>query len=96
MTVDESLRSLVAAEVAPLALRIERLAALVEKLQPPQFVSIDETAKRLSCSAQTVTAMCRRGELVHRRAGRRVLVDASSLRPADPSTVSRLSREARS
>jgi excisionase family DNA binding protein len=93
---DETLRSLVAAEVGPLVRSIERLTALVEELRPAQWLSVDETAKRLACSTQTVVAMVHRGELVHRRAGRRLLIAAASLRPADRSTVARLAREARS
>lgn len=92
---DETLRFLVAAEVGPLVQRIDRLTALVEELRPAQWLSVDETARRLSCSAQTVTAMAKRGELVHRRAGRRLLVSAESIRPTDPATVARLAREAR-
>jgi len=93
---DETLRFLVAAEVGPLVQRIDRLTALVEELRPAQWLSVDETAKRLSCSTQTVTTMCARGELTHRRAGRRLLIDSSSLKATDPADVARLSREARS
>lgn len=92
---DETLRFLVAAEVGPLVQRIDRLTALVEELRPAQWLSVDETAKCLACSTQTVTAMVKCGELAHRRAGRRLLIDAASLRPADPATVSQLAREAR-
>ena len=92
---DETLRSLVAAEVGPLVQRIDRLTALVEELRPAQWLSVDETARRLSCSAQTVTSMCARGELAHRRAGRRLLVSAESIRPTDPGTVATLVRIAR-
>jgi excisionase family DNA binding protein len=92
---DETLRFLVAAEVGPLVQRIDRLTALVEELRPAQWLSVDKTAKCLACSTQTVTAMCARGELQHRRAGRRLLIAAASLRPAAPATVNRLAREAR-
>ena len=92
---DETLRSLVAAEVGPLVLRIDRLTALVEELRPAQWLSVDETAKRLSCSIQTITAMCKRGELVHRRAGRRLLISAESIRPTDPAEIATLARTAR-
>ena len=95
MNLDETLRSIVAVEVAPLVQRIDRLTALVEELRPAQWLSVDEAARRLGISTQTVTVMCKRGELAHRRAGRRLLVDAASLRPTDTATVSRLAREAR-
>jgi excisionase family DNA binding protein len=95
MSLDESLRSLVAAEVGPLVERIDRLTAIVEELRPPKWLSVDEAAKRLGCSTQTVAAMCKRGDLVHRRAGRRVLISSESLRPTDPAQIAMLARAAR-
>lgn len=96
MSLDESLAAVVAEAVAPILAELRDLRATVEALRPPQFISVDEAAKRLDVSTQTITAMCKRGELVHRRAGRRLLVSAESIRPTDPATVARLAREARS
>lgn len=95
MTLDAALAAVVREAQAPLIAEIRELRTIVESLQPPQFVSVDEAARRLGCSTQTVAAMVKRGELAHRRAGRRLLIDASALRPADPATVARLAREAR-
>jgi excisionase family DNA binding protein len=95
VSLDESLAAVVTEAMAPLVSELRELRAAVETLRPPQFISVDEAAKRLDVSTQTITAMCKRGELVHRRAGRRVLVSAESIRPTDPATVARLSREAR-
>jgi excisionase family DNA binding protein len=92
---DETLRFLVAAEVGPLVQRIDRLTALVEGLRPAQWLSVGETAKYLACSTQTVTAMVKRGELTHRRAGRRLLISAESIRPTDPAEIATLARTAR-
>ena len=96
MSLDESLAAVVAEAVAPILAELRDLRATVEALRPPQFISVDEAAKRLDVSTQTITAMCKRGELVHGRAGRRLLVSAESIRPTDPATVARLAREARS
>jgi excisionase family DNA binding protein len=95
MTIDAALAAVVVEAMAPLVSELRDLRATVEALRPPQFISVGETARRLSCSTQTIIAMVKRGELVHRRAGRRLLVSAESIRPVDPATVARLSREAR-
>jgi len=70
--------------------------AEIRAVLPPRFVSLKEASERMGVDPRTCVAMSERGEIVTRRAGRRVLVDAASLRPADPSTVARLAREARS
>lgn len=92
---DAALAAVVSEAMAPVVTELRELRAAVDALRPPQFISVDEAAKRLDVSTQTITAMCKRGELAHRRAGRRVLIDAASLRPTDPATVARLVREAR-
>jgi excisionase family DNA binding protein len=70
--------------------------AEVRATLPPRMLSVAEAAERMGVSTQTIAAMGRRGDIVTRRAGRRVLVDAASLRPTDPATVARAAREARS
>ena len=62
---------------------------------PPRMLSVAEAAEAMGVSTQTITAMGRRGDIVVRRAGRRVLVDAGSLRPADPARVVELACAAR-
>jgi hypothetical protein len=79
--------------------RIEHLTGIIESMAsrlPSQWLSLREASERMGVDPRTCVAMSERGEIVTRRAGRRVLVDAASLRPADPSTVARLAREARS
>jgi excisionase family DNA binding protein len=96
MTIDAVLAAVVSEALAPVVTELRELRATVEALRPPQFISVDEAAKRLDVSTQTITAMCKRGELVHRRAGRRLLISAASLKTPDPATVARLAAEARS
>jgi hypothetical protein len=62
---------------------------------PPRFVSLKEAAEVLGVDPRTVSAMAARNEVVTRRCGRRIVVDAVSLRPTDPASVARLAREAR-
>jgi excisionase family DNA binding protein len=95
VTLDAALAAVVREAQAPLIAEIRELRTIVESLQPPQFVSVDEAAKRLSCSPQTVVAMVKRNELVSRRAGRRLLVDSSSLKPAAPAAIAAAARAAR-
>jgi excisionase family DNA binding protein len=93
--IDAALAAVVVEAMAPLVSELRDLRATVEALRPPQFISVDEAAKRLACSIQTVTAMCKRGELAHRRAGRRLLIDGNSLRPVSPDDIATLARTAR-
>ena len=84
--------------VTAVLVKMEALDAKLSRVLaalPPRFISLKEAAGALSVDVQTVRAMCDRGELVWRRCGRRIVVDASSLRPADPADVARLAREAR-
>ncbi len=62
---------------------------------PSQWLSLTEAAERMGCDPRTVTAAIVRGEVVGRRVGRRWLVDAASLRPADASAVAAMAAEAR-
>ena len=62
---------------------------------PPRMISLADAAEHLACDVQTVRAMCDRHELVWRRCGRRIVIDAASLRPADRATVAALARSAR-
>jgi hypothetical protein len=98
MTLDTALAEVVGAAMAPLAEQIDRLASEVAALRaatPSQWISQARASELLGISVQTVTAMGRRGEIVTRKAGRRVLVDARSLRPATPEKVATLACEAR-
>jgi hypothetical protein len=62
---------------------------------PPRMISLADAAEALSVDAQTARAMCDRGELTWRRCGRRIVVDAASLRPIDRAVISRLASESR-
>jgi excisionase family DNA binding protein len=62
---------------------------------PSQWISLREAAKRMGCDPRTISAMLSRGELVGRRAGRRILIDATSIRPPSRESVAALAREAR-
>jgi hypothetical protein len=62
---------------------------------PPRFVDLKTAAAALDCDPQTVRAMCDRSELVWRRCGRRIVVDAASLRPVARETVRALADAAR-
>lgn len=78
--------------------KIDHLTATVEKLvqaSPPQFLSVAEFAQRNGICQATVRRQAKAGALVCRWVGRRCLISASALRPADPATVARLAREAR-
>jgi hypothetical protein len=70
--------------------------AEIRAVLPPRFVSLKEASERMGVDPRTCVAMSERGEIVTRRAGRRVLVDVASLRPIDRATVAALAREARS
>ena len=52
-------------------------------------------AKALGIDSRTILAMAARGEIITRRAGRRVLVDAASLRPPSREQIAELARAAR-
>jgi hypothetical protein len=81
----------VLAELA--AVRFE--LAQVRASLPPRMISLADAAEALACDPQTVRAMCDRHELVWRRCGRRIVVDAASLRPVDRATVAALADAAR-
>ena len=72
----------------------EQVAALVAA-SPPRLLSVLEAAERMGVHPATIRRMCAAGELAHRRLGRRLLVDASSMRPAAPARIATLARQAR-
>lgn len=84
--------------IAAVLAKLEAVDAKLDRILaalPPRFVPLKEAAELLACDPRTIVAMGERGEVVTRRCGRRIVVDAASLRPADPATVARLGREAR-
>lgn len=48
---------------------------------PPQFGSVADAAKALGCCTRTVWRQIREGKLVHRKVGRKTVVDMASLHP---------------
>ena len=101
MTLDESLTAVVREAVAPLVAEMaglrEQVAALRAPAAPdPALLSVREFAARARLSACTVRRRLKDETLASTRIGRSIRIPASALRPADPSTIARLSREARS
>ena len=88
----------VSAALTPVLAELRAVRAELAEVRatlPPRMISLADAARALSVDTQTARAMCDRHELTWRRCGRRIGVDAASLRPADPATVARLVREAR-
>lgn len=82
MTLDESLRDAVATATAPLVAKVDRLCSLMERQLSPALGGVEDAARVMGCSVSTVRRMVRGGEIAHRRAGKRIVVDLASLKPA--------------
>jgi len=98
MSIDAAIAEALAVAMAPVLAELRAFRAELAEVRaslPPRFVSLKEAARALSVDPQTVRAMCDRRELVYRRAGRRVLVDAGSLRPPSREQIAELARSAR-
>ena len=97
MTIDDLARLL--GMIPAIIERLDKQNELLGRLAaaaPPRFVSVDEAAQMLGICKWSVRKQAAAGVLVSRRAGRRLLISADSIRPTDPSEIARLSREARS
>jgi len=84
-------------DVLALAAELREQRRLLDEIRhalPPRFVGRKGAAHALGVSEQTVDAMLDRGDLVGRRAGRRVLVDVASLRGRTKQEVAALAKEA--
>ena len=98
MSIDAAITEAVAVALAPVLAELRALRDEVAEVRaslPPRFVSLKEAAEALGVCAWTARRMCAAGELASRRAGRRVLVDAASLRPPSREQVAELARAAR-
>ena len=98
MTIDAALAVVVSAAVQPLAEELRELRGQIAALQaasPSRYVNLVQAAELLGISTQTARAMCERGDLRYRRAGRRILVEAGSLRVRSPGEIVVLARAAR-
>jgi len=89
------------ATTADIATVLAELAAVRSELAevraslPPRMISLAKAAEALAVDVQTARAMCDRHELVWRKCGRRIVVDAASLRPVRRETVAALAMGAR-
>lgn len=84
--------------VAAVLAEVRSLRAVVESLAarlPSSWLSLRDAAGVLGVDPRTVVAMIGRGDIIGRHAGRRWLVDGSSLRPADPAQIATMARSAR-
>ena len=96
--IDAALAAVVANAMAPVVSELAGLRADLAEVRaslPPRMLSVREAARAMGVSTQTITAMAKRNEIASRRAGRRLLISAVSLRPTDPARVAELAREAR-
>jgi excisionase family DNA binding protein len=101
VTLDETLRAAVAAEVAPLVHQVAELTAQVAALRAPapaepELLTVKQYAARAGLSPCTIRRRISDGGLPHVRVGAAIRIPAASLRPTDPGTVARLARVARS
>lgn len=55
------------------------LAATFPVGDAPRWLTVEQTAKRLSCTPDAVRMRVKRGRLEHRRQGRRIYVSAESV-----------------
>jgi hypothetical protein len=78
------------ADIATVLAEIRQIRAEMVALSarlPSTWLSLKDAAERMGVDPRTVVAMGARGNIVTRKAGRRVLIDAASLRPTNPADV---------
>ena len=100
MTVDESLRAAVAAEVAPLVQQVAELRAEIAALRAPApaesaLLSVREFAMRAGISTCTCRRRLADGTLPAVKIGGSIRISSSALQPSDPARVASLARRAR-
>ncbi len=98
MTVEESIRAAIAAELAPLRAEVARLAVQVEAMRnaiPPALVPVREAAQALGVSEITIRRRISQGLIPSVRIGRSVRVDLAALKAPDPDEVAHLANVAR-
>jgi excisionase family DNA binding protein len=96
--IEDALSAVVAAQVGPLRVAVERLTvelAELRKALPAQMATIEEYAETQHISVSTVRRAIRRGDLPVRRTGRSVRVDLGALRPLSGDEVAAAARAAR-
>ena len=98
MTIDAAITEAVALALAPVLEELRAVRAELAEVRaslPPRMISLADAAERMGVDPRTIVSMGERGDIVTRRAGRRVLVDAASLRGPDPVKIAELARSAR-
>jgi excisionase family DNA binding protein len=98
MSIDAAITEAAAVALAPVLAELRAVRAELAEIRavlPPRFVSLKEAAELMGVDPRTIVSMGERGECRTRRAGRRVLVDAASLRPPSREQVAELARTAR-
>jgi excisionase family DNA binding protein len=98
VTLDGALTAVVREAIAPVLAELRAARADLAEVRaslPPRMLSVREAAEAMGVSTQTIAAMAKRNEIASRRAGRRLLISAASLRPTDPARGAELAREAR-
>ncbi len=98
MTVEESIRAAIAAELIPLHAEIARLVAQVEAMRnaiPPTLVPVREAAQALGVSEITIRRRISAGRIPIVRIGRSVRVDLAGLRAPTDTEVALLAHRAR-
>jgi hypothetical protein len=98
MSIDTAITEAVAVALAPVLTELREMRAELADVRAsllPRFVSLKQAASAIGVDPRTLTAMAERGEIIVRRAGRRVLVDAASLRPTTKVQIAELARIAR-
>jgi hypothetical protein len=86
-----------AAALGPVLLElrlVHRELAEVKTMLPPRLRPLKEAALAIGVDPRTLVSMASRGECTVRRAGRKILVDMSSLRGPTPELVAAAARRA--
>ena len=88
-----------AVALAPALLELRAMRAELAEIKtmlPPRLRPLKEAALAVGLDPRTIVSMASRGECTIRRAGRKILVDMSTLRGPTPELVAAEARAARS
>jgi hypothetical protein len=98
MSLDDAFRAAIAAAIWPLAEEVRAARAELASLREstaPRMGSVADAARIAGVCELTIRRKFAAGEIAGKRIGRRVVLDLSSLRPADRAKVVELARVAR-
>jgi hypothetical protein len=96
--IEDALSAVVANQVTPLRLAVERLTVELAELRkaiPAQMSTIEEYAEAQHISVSSVRRGIRKGDIPVRRIGRSVRIDLRALRPLSEDEVAVAARAAR-